>query len=122
VRAGKARGARYTRSEEVRDRDGDRCPVAGLVGDLCGGVLGGIRGSERWSAARRAWMPWRGLRRSGDASAMRPTAGVSPTAVDPASTAMWSCLVIFSRFSAPLPPGDSRWWPTSVLGWRQMTR
>jgi hypothetical protein len=106
--------AQRTRAIDV----GDRRSVAELVGDRRGGALGGIRGSglSRWSTVRRAWLPWQGLWRSGEALTMRPAAGVSPTAADRASTAAWSCLVVVGGSSAPLPPGGSQRWPTSVLG------
>jgi hypothetical protein len=47
---------------------------------------------------------------------MRPAAGLSPTVADPTSTTAGSCLVVVGGYSMPLPPGGSRWWPTSVLG------
>jgi hypothetical protein len=40
---------------------------------------------------------------------------VTPTAANPASTAAWSWLVVAGVSFAPLPPGGSRWWTTSVL-------
>jgi hypothetical protein len=58
--------------------------------------------------ARRAWLPRRGLRRSGDSLAIRLAARVTPSAADPASTAVRLCLVVVGGSSVPLPHSGSR--------------
>jgi hypothetical protein len=93
-----------------------------LVVDVVGSGAGsGVAASGGGSAARHAWLPWRGLQRPSDGSTRRLAAGVTPMAADPTSTVAWPCLVVVGGSSTPLPPGGSRWWPTSVLGRRRMT-
>jgi hypothetical protein len=74
----------------------DHQPVAGLVGGWRGGVQGGIRGGGlgRLFYCASPRLPWRGPRQLTDGLAMRPAAGVTPMAVDPASTAARSCFVV----------------------------
>jgi hypothetical protein len=68
----------------------------------------GATASGGGSTARRAWLPWLGLWRPNDVLAIWPAAGMTPTAMDPASTATRLCLVVAGGSSAPLPPGGSR--------------
>jgi hypothetical protein len=79
--------------------------LAMVAGEHGGGS--GVAAEDGSSAACRAWLPWRGLRRPGDSLVMRLAEGVTLTAADPASTAARSCLVVVGGSSALLPHSGS---------------